>query len=398
MDHATESPLNSALRQFELSEANLVKLEKISSELRSIIGTGPAFGDNPDYESSCHSFNLLWDSLPKIDNWKPSITLLDYDKIGQMRLDALDINEIECTVSVEHAIEEPFRATREYRRRFSQERRKLVRESLINTIEKIDGNLQSLSKLIQGNFETGDEVKNPEFELLKENANQIQTLLGSTPLPAGWRNLRRHLSFGLYVDLHDIITYDWADIKMELGRSLYGDKEPVPVQAEDLGNLVNSKPQGPVATKLLWEKLSPDDFERLIFMLISSESDYENPEWLMSTNAPDRGRDLSAYRVYSDSLSGTIRKRVIIQCKHWQKKSVGSAEIAILREQMKLWDSPRVDVHVIATSGRFSSDAVAIIESHNQSDSALQIEMWPESHLELLLASRPHIIAGFSLR
>jgi hypothetical protein len=55
-------------------------------------------------------------------------------------------------------------------------------------------------------------------------------------------------------------------------------------------------------------------------------------------------------------------------------------------------------VQIIATSGRFTSDAVAIIEKHNLSDSALRIEMWPESHLERLLASRPAIIAEFSLR
>jgi hypothetical protein len=118
----------------------------------------------------------------------------------------------------------------------------------------------------------------------------------------------------------------------------------------------------------------------------------------MKTNAPDRGRDLSVYRVYSDSLSGTLRHRVIIQCKHWQSKSVGPTEISALKDQMKLWEPPRIDVHVIATSGRFTSDAVAIIERQNNSDCALKIEMWPESHLEHLLASRPAIIAEFGLR
>lgn len=118
----------------------------------------------------------------------------------------------------------------------------------------------------------------------------------------------------------------------------------------------------------------------------------------MKTNAPDRGRDLSVYRVIVDSLGGNTRHRVIIQCKHWLTKSIGPTEIATLKEQMKLWESPRVNVHVIATSGRFTSDAVALIERHNQSDSAMRIEMWPESHLERLLAARPGIIAQFHLR
>jgi hypothetical protein len=89
---------------------------------------------------------------------------------------------------------------------------------------------------------------------------------------------------------------------------------------------------------------------------------------------------------------------VIIQCKHWLSKSIAPPEIATLKEQLKLWEPPRIDVVIIATSGRFTSDAVASIEKHNQSDSSLRIEMWPESHLEALLASQPHLIAEFKLR
>ena len=58
----------------------------------------------------------------------------------------------------------------------------------------------------------------------------------------------------------------------------------------------------------------------------------------------------------------------------------------------------RVDVRVIATSGRFTTDAVDLIENHSLGDSALKIEMWPESPLERLLAHRPAIIADFGLR
>ena len=118
----------------------------------------------------------------------------------------------------------------------------------------------------------------------------------------------------------------------------------------------------------------------------------------MKTNAPDRGRDLSVMRITNDQLGGVIRSRVIIQCKHWQTKSVTVADVAEVQLQMKLWEPPRVDVLVIATSGRFSSDAVALIEKHNTEDRALRIEMWPESHLERLLAERPALIAEFRLR
>lgn len=65
---------------------------------------------------------------------------------------------------------------------------------------------------------------------------------------------------------------------------------------------------------------------------------------------------------------------------------------------MALWQNPPVDVLVIATSGRFTSDAVAWIERHNETGVRPQIEMWPESRLERVLAARPALIAEAKLR
>jgi len=73
-------------------------------------------------------------------------------------------------------------------------------------------------------------------------------------------------------------------------------------------------------------------------------------------------------------------------------------DIATLSAQMKHWEPPRVDELIIATSGRFTADAIDFIEKHNQGDHALLITMWPESHLENVLAARPHLIAQFRLR
>lgn len=395
----TDSPLNAALRHFEAAEANLVKIEKVLAEIERAIPEGIAFGENSEYEDHCRTFDALLASLPKIDQWKSEIVLMDLDEIAQNRLDAQEVGEFECMVSVERRIGEPSRLLREYRYRFNQKRRELIRDALIELIDAIDANLRELSRLLEQDSESNETVDSPTFDELKDNVAQINTLLGSSvSKPARWSDLHRHMHFRMLGDLHDIIEHDWPSVKAGLRKSLYGEREPVPVEVEDLGALVSNKPRGPVATKLRWEHLTDEVFERLIFALISSEPSYENPEWLMRTNAPDRGRDLSVYRIHADPLGGTIRQRVIIQCKHWLSKSVGATEIAVLREQMKIWEPPRVDVHVIATSGRFTADAVAIIERHNQSDSALRIEMWAESHLERLLASRPAVIAEFSLR
>ncbi|HZD12084.1 MAG TPA: restriction endonuclease, partial [Candidatus Binatus sp.] len=385
---------------FEAAEANLLKLEKVLAEIEATIPEGIAFmGDQPEYENNCRSFHALLNSLPKLDGWKPIIGLMDLDEIAQCRLDAQEVGEIDSQVSVEHNIGEPARLLREYRYRFNQKRRELIRDSLAELIDSIDGNLRELAKDLGGSADMSEVSESPVFAELKNNVDQIDTLLGSSVArPARWSDLHRHLHFGMLGDVDDIIKHDWPSVKTGLRKSLYGDKEPVPVEIEDLGALVNKKPRGRVATRLNWERLSEEDFERLIFSLISSEHGYENPEWLMKTNAPDRGRDLSVYRVHADPLGGTKRQRVIIQCKHWLSKSIGPKDVAMLREQIKLWEPPLVDVCVFATSGRFTSDAVALIERQNQSDSALRIEMWPESHLEHLLASRPSLIAEFSLR
>lgn len=151
----------------------------------------------------------------------------------------------------------------------------------------------------------------------------------------------------------------------------------------------------PSVKNLSWRNLSDSDFERLIFNLVGSARGYENPEWLTHTNAVDKGRDISVYRVQHDSLAGTRRLRTIIQCKH--KKGIGFADVAQLKEQMALCESPRVDELIIATSGRFSSDAIQWIEKHNQSPHALRIVMWPNSHLERLLAERPQLVSDFRL-
>jgi Restriction endonuclease len=175
-------------------------------------------------------------------------------------------------------------------------------------------------------------------------------------------------------------------------------KGPASAHQKQLSELQEATSRGLFAAKLPWVRLDATEFERLIFSLVSAEPGYENPLWLMQTNAPDRGRDLSVERIMVDPLGGTRRCRVIIQCKHWQHRSISTSDIATLKEQMSLWEPPRVDVHIIATSGRFTSDAVAAIERHNQSDTALRIEMWPDSHIERLVAARPALRAAFGLK
>ena len=394
-----DSPINVALRSFEATEANLEKLERIFGELRELVPSGICYGSNPKYDELSRAYMDVIEALPTIDGWKPSAAPIDLDELANSRLLAAEIDEPSVSVDAERTVDEPARELAEYRHRLNNKRRPLIRRALSAVIARVDELLRVVSEQHLDDPDSATEVEAPEFEELRRRIQEVETMLGSSlPRPKRWGDLRRHLHFGQIGDLRDIVSQDWPEVKAGLSAGLYDQNEPIPVEVADLGALAASEPMGTVATKLKWEALSPEGFERLVFNLISGTSGYENPAWLMTTNAPDRGRDISVTRTANDRLGGATRSRVIVQCRHWLTKSVGVSDVTGLRDQMRLWEPPRVDVLVIATSGRFSSDAVSLIEKHNNGDQALGIEMWPESHLERLLAEHPALIAEHKLR
>lgn len=65
---------------------------------------------------------------------------------------------------------------------------------------------------------------------------------------------------------------------------------------------------------------------------------------------------------------------------------------------MQLWQPPIVHSLIIATSGKFSADGVQWFENHNQKGQLPLIEIWPDSHLERLLAGHPSLVAAEGLR
>jgi hypothetical protein len=396
----SDSPINAALRQFEAAEANLEKLLRIWNEIERMTPGGLGFGSDPKYDDRVRAYQDVLSGLPKIDGWRPGSVPMDLNAIGQSRLDAKELGEISAEILVEEEIEAPGRELADYRHRLNKKRRQLIRNAMSDLIARFDETLRNLNKAIPTDAEASQKVDTDlGWDTLKNGVQAIDTLLGSSfQRPPGWADLRRHLYFAMVQDFRDILRTDWPSVKSALTQGLYDKDEPVPVAVEDLGTLAATQPTGAIATKLKWESLTDEDFERLIFALISTTKNYENPSWLTRTNTPDRGRDLSATRVAHDQLSGVMRSRVIVQCKHWLGKSVSLADLTVLKAAMSLWEPPKVDVLIVATSGRFTTDALDFVEKHNHSDYALRIEMWPESHLERLLAERPAFIAEFGLR
>jgi len=364
----SDSPINAALRQFEGAEANLEKLQRVWGEIKKMIPPDLAFGRDPKFDERVRVYQEVLSGLPKIDGWKPESIPMDLDAIAQNRLDAREVGEISTEVAVEQEIENPGRELAEYRHRLNKKRRQLIRNAMSDLIVRVDESLGNVQKELSPDAKENDRLEgNASWEALKNGIQAVDTLLGSAlPRPSGWDILQRHLYFGMVTDLRDIVCSDWPAVKSGLTKGLYDMDEPVPVEVEDLGTLASTQPAGTVATKLKWESLSDEDFERLIFGLISTTQGYENPSWLTRTTAPDRGRDLAVTRVAHDQLSGVMRSRTIIQCKHWLTKSVSVGDVTTLMAEMSLWEPPRVDVLVIATSGRFTTDALDFIERHGK--------------------------------
>ncbi len=389
--------LDTALQQFEATEANLAKLDTLWERIANLIPSGPAFGSPPEYEELCWKFRRILPSLPAIDGFRVEDCLYDYDDIGAMHLGALEFGEFEDQVAVSNDLEKQGYQLRKYRSLLQAKRRELVQNRLLKLIAEID---QFLSRPIStsGELEIHTTLMEPSWNQLKEAVTEIDTLLGAVARPSGWVDLQQHLDVGMANGWSDIFKFDWPAVSKSLREQIYGDHDPVPVAVEDLGKIVDMHPVGPVITQLDWSALSAEDFERLVFLLISGSPEYKNLQWLQNTNAPDHGRDLSVDRVDSNSLSGVRLYRTIIQCKHWLKRSVGPSDISQVKDQMAHWEPPRVDELVIATTGRFTTDAVSLVEKHNQSDHALRIAMWPDSHLECILAKRPDLIGHFQLR
>jgi len=385
--------LNHAIADFDAAETTLRRLESVWERLTALVPSGITFfGDSPEgieYAELSRAFRDLAEGLPPVDGARVTSTPMPLDAIAQNRIDAQEIGYFEAITDVETGIAEPGESIREYRFRFNRARRKLARNRILELVSEIENHLQALATRVAPDSEP---INDPEWDELREALSEVERLAGSsTPHKGRWGELHRHLAFGQGVDLRDIALHDWPSVRADINSGLYSDTEPVPVSGADLGALASSDPEGRVSTRLDWGALDAEGFERLVFNLISNTHGYENPLWPTKTHAPDGGRDLSANRVHEDPLGGTKRQRVIISCKHWLAKSIGPDVIHAALARVRLSEPPAVDVLVLATSGRFTNDAVRVIDQHNTNRERPEIEPWAESHLEGLLAQRPDL-------
>lgn len=394
MSPGSTPTLEILLRSMDRAAANLAKLDEVWKRARPHMPTGPSAGSNREYDDLCRHWQALLPGLPPIDGWTVTEHLPDIDAAGRAFIDYLEIDEIPFTLR--NDLEEPGRQLDEYRFRLAQARRKATRDRIEELVIQIDKGIDAvLADLPPGT----DPVDNEHSSIVEAGFREIDTLLGDTTERRGrWWDMSRHLRFSQPHDWQDIHELDWPDIKATLATSAMDEFDPLPVDDFDLGLAASSKPQGGVSARIDWSGLDDDGFERLLFDLLRGLDGYQNVQWLMRTRAPDRGRDLSVERAIADA-AGTVRtERVIVQAKHWTSKSVRPVDVQYALAALSMWEPPAVRSLVIATSSRFTADAVAVIEKHNHDGKMPFIEMWPDSQLEAMLATRPDLIAEHGLR
>lgn len=387
--------LDELLQVMDRVAANLAKLDAVWERAQPMIPSGPSRGSSREYEDLRRTWTALRMGLPPIDGATVSVDLPDADAVGQDFIDYADIGEPPFTLL--NQLEEPGKHLDEYRFRLAQARRKAIHERLNDLTSTINETLPRIVDSIPSDS-TG-RLSDTRIPTVVESISEIERLLGDTTERKGrWNDLHRHIHFGEGKDWHDILEMDWPSVRADIEAAHLSESDPLPIPEIDLGEAASARPAGGVSVGLAWTVLDDDGFERLLFDLLRSFPSYQNVEWLMKTRAPDRGRDLSAERVIRDDGGTTRTERVVVQAKHWTTKSVGPTDITNTLSTLSLWEPPVIRGLVLATSGRFTTDAVAVAEKHNADGKMPFIELWPDSRLETLLSQRPELTAGYGLR
>lgn len=386
--------LEDLLRAFDATEANLAKLEAVWVKAESLLPKGPSAGTSREYEAVRRQWKTIASSMPPLDGWRFEADLPDADTIGREFWAMADIGE--PAVDAWQARDRPGIDLDEYRHRLARARSRAVRSRLDELTSQVDGLLPQITAGV--NRYSGNVLRTPACNEVRTAINEIERLVGSTVARGGrWSDLWRHLSFGEGHDWHDIMEWDWPDVKAQIDRLLLSADEPLVVPDIDLGVASRTNPTGGVATRLGWTSLSPEEFERVLFNILLALDGYQNVEWVMNTNAADRGRDISAERVIPDAGGETRTERVLVQAKHWQSRSLATKDVSDCLVSIPLWEPPPVHCLIIATSGSFTQDAVTLIEKRKHDNQQPRIEMWAKGRLESLLAQKPAIIAEFGL-
>ena len=186
---------------------------------------GPTFyGNSPEnlrFRELQRSFASILQGIPPIDSYSISEFEGDLDSIAQARLDVLEIGEFQAKYWVEDKIDEPTREIAEYRFRFRDARRELVRSHLQDLMAEINRLVITLFQNVPNDKEPVTHEDWPKFVAAFQ---QVERLAGSQiPQQGRWPDMRRHIAWGQGQDVHDIALMDWPSVRADIEASLYSE-------------------------------------------------------------------------------------------------------------------------------------------------------------------------------
>ncbi|HEX8509250.1 MAG TPA: hypothetical protein VF635_07105 [Propionibacteriaceae bacterium] len=284
--------LTALLDAFDRTSANVAKLEAVLDRAQPYMPSmSSVSGSDPEYDDLARAWVDLLPGLRPIDGWTVTAQLPDIDDLSHTFMQYMEIGE-PAPFSVYEDVERPARELAHYKYRLNRARRRASRERLRTLIEMIDA---GLPVLLDGVARDSQEVLRDELaDNLRDAVAEIERLMADTASRQGrWSDLHRHLHFGEGHDWHDIREFDWPSVKADVETGTLAELDPLPVPEIDLGEAAGGRLTGVANTGLPWDRLSPDDFERLLYNLLQEIPEYQNVQWLMKTQASDRGRDLS---------------------------------------------------------------------------------------------------------
>lgn len=395
-----EMDLSAALATYDRVALNLDKLDRVWQRMEELLPDGPFIGigsdDDVTYAQLGEQWTTIANSLPAIDGWKLEAEIIGYAAIGQSRLDYREIDEPEGLRAFDAHIAAPRTEAFRYRQKLARARQQLVRRRSEELVRTVDELLRPVPTDIDQ--ELTEDQATPILREIKQAVDELERLLGEA-LEGGPRqgDLHRHLHYGEPHDLRDIATMDWPAFRPHLELALYSDQDPVPVGVADLADLA-SVVSSRVPSKIHWDRIDADGFERLLGRLLEQSGAYLRITRLMNVNAADAGRDIEAYRRVGDGLISERHERVIVQAKHWPARGVNASDISdLVHTKLPLWEGEPIRGLIFATTGSFTQEAVRWADDHNLAAKRPDITLWSSNELEALLRKWPAVIAEFGL-
>ncbi|WP_433917430.1 hypothetical protein OIE50_00840 [Streptomyces canus] len=218
--------LEELLRVMDRTAANLSKLESVWERAKPFIPDGPQRGSHPAYEDLAMAWADILPGLPPIDGWTITEPLPDIAAMGQAFIDYLEIDELPNAVHADG--EKPGADIAVYRYRLDRARRRAARGRLEQLISTVDTSLPlALKGVARGSYE---KLQNDQTEQIKAAVGEIARLLGDFPGDAAndtsrWWDLHRHMRFSQGRDWHDIVEFDWPDVRADITVNFLGDSE-----------------------------------------------------------------------------------------------------------------------------------------------------------------------------